>query len=109
MLRTFGILAALMLACACQSNVVTPRVFREICQDAPLGEAGDSGKTNAQDRVIAPGMQISVYVAEDASLNRTYPVPLTCGVDIAGAGQIRVCGLTTSGLAAKLKTIMERD
>ncbi|MCG3146965.1 MAG: hypothetical protein PCFJNLEI_00401 [Verrucomicrobiae bacterium] len=109
MLRTLVVLSVLMTVCACNPHRVTPLVFREVCRDLTVGEEGSAEATNLQVRVIAPGMQLGVVVAEDSSLNRAYTVPLGCGVDFAAVGRIRVCGLTTDELTAKLKAALERD
>ena len=65
--------------------------------------------TNTQQNVISIGMQVSVTVGEDASLNRTYQVVPNCILDIAAVGRIKVCGLTTDELTAKIKAVLERD
>jgi protein involved in polysaccharide export with SLBB domain len=108
MLRILVVLAVLVLGNACNPNRVTPAVFREVCRDLAEG-GGDEGGTNVQARVITPGMQLGVYVAEDSSLNRPYVVPQGCAVEFAAVGRMRVCGLTTDELAAKIKAILERD
>jgi polysaccharide export outer membrane protein len=77
--------------------------------------AGEAASTNAADqaslkpRLISPGMQFGVTVAEDASLNRIYQVPPGCTVEIAGAGRVNVCGLTSDELAQKIREPLERD
>lgn len=99
------------LLAACHSNetiYLSPKAFQEVCKD--VGEVDTSGEaSNAQQNVIAIGMQVSVAVAEDASLNRIYPVPPNCTLDLAAAGRIKVCGLTTDELATKIKAALERD
>jgi len=109
MLRTLAIGCALALLCACNPNRVTPRVFREVCRDFTVGEESSDAATNLQPNVISPGMLISVSVGEDSSLNRAYTVPPGCGVEFAAVGRIRVCGLTTEEVAAKVKAALERD
>jgi len=99
------------LLAACRSNetiYLSPKAFQEVCKDvAELDTSGDA--SNTQKNVIGTGMQVSVAVAEDASLNRVYPVPPGCMLDLAAAGRIKVCGLTTDELATKIKATLERD
>jgi polysaccharide export outer membrane protein len=109
MLKTLVLMSVVALVCACNPNRVKPEVFREICRRAPVGEVVSDTNTNLQPRVIAAGMQISISVAEDSSLNRTYSVPPGCAMDLAGVGRVRVCGLTTDELTAKIKAVLERD
>lgn len=110
MLKKMAMCFALALLCACNSEWVKPRVFREVCREVEEDEPAISGdETNLQQRVIGPGMQLSVYVAEDNSLSRGYPVPLGCAVDFAGVGRIKVCGLKTDEVASKIKAALERD
>lgn len=87
---------------------VSPMAFREVCKSAAESETAITG-SNLQQRVIATGMQISVTVNEDSTLNRVYSVPANCSVDFAAVGRITVCGLTTEEVSAKIKTALERD
>ena len=109
MLKTLVLASLVALGCACNSNRVSPQIFREICREAQVGEVSSTTTSNLQPRVISAGMQVSVSVGEDASLNRTYSVPPGCAMDVAGVGRVRVCGLTTDELTAKIKTVLERD
>ncbi|MEI6085440.1 MAG: polysaccharide biosynthesis/export family protein [Verrucomicrobiota bacterium] len=110
MLKTMVMVSVVALACACSDAIrVKPQVFREVCKDAPIGGTTSDVSSNLQPQVIAAGMQISVSVAEDSSLNRAYTIPFGCGVEFAGVGRIRVCGLTTDELTAKIKAALERD
>ena len=111
MRRIIIILGMVGLLVACRSNetiYLSPKAFQEVCKD--IGELDTSGDaSNAQKNVINVGMQVSIAVAEDASLNKVYPVPPNCMLDLAAAGRIKVCGLTTDELATKIKTALERD
>ena len=60
-------------------------------------------------RLIAPGMVLTVIVAEDANLNRQYMVPPAGVVEVLGVGRLKVTGLTTDELAKKIKEPLERD
>lgn len=102
--------------CACggspnQGKRLAPDAFSKICKDGGLGEGAAAGEssTNLQQRLLTTGMQFSVSVNEDTSLNRTYAIGGGCAVDIAAVGRIAVCGLTTDELAAKIKAVLERD
>lgn len=65
--------------------------------------------TNAPPRLIGPGMFVTVTVAEEPSLNRQYPVPPSGIIEMAGAGRIKVVGLTAEELVTKIKEPLERD
>src|SRR5436309_15510345 len=60
--------------------------FKKLCESV-MGDVVATSTTNEADtaslrpRLIAPGMQIAVTVAEDASLNRAYLVPLGCALE----------------------------
>jgi len=102
-------MAALLAACRSNETIyLSQKAFQEVCKD--VGELDTSGDaSNTQKNVINVGMQVSITVAEDASLNRVYPVPPNCMLDLAAAGRIKVCGLTTDELTTKIKTTLERD
>jgi protein involved in polysaccharide export with SLBB domain len=87
---------------------LSPQAFREVCKEAGEGDQNLTG-SNLQARVLAVGMQISVTVNEDSTLNRPYSIPASCSVDFAAAGRISVCGLTADELAGKIKAALERD
>ena len=111
MRRIIVMLGMVGLLAACRSNetiYLSPKAFQEVCKD--VGELETSGDaSNTQKNVIGVGMQVSVAIAEDASLNRVYPVPPNCMLDLAAAGRVKVCGLTTDELATKIKATLERD
>lgn len=65
--------------------------------------------TEMKPKIIAPGMQIGVAVAEDASLNRAFVVPPSGFVDVPGAGRLNVTGLTAEEVAGKIRGPLERD
>src|SRR5437867_7522254 len=76
-----------------------PQDFAKLCESVAPGAAETAGTNetdtaNLKPRLIAPGMQITVNVTEDASLKRTYIVSPGCALDVAAAGRISVCGLT---------------
>lgn len=75
-----------------------PAAVDKITTNAPAGP-----------KLIAPGMVLTVTVAEDASLNRQYPVPPAGILDVPGAGRLKVIGLTVEELAEKIKQALEKD
>lgn len=87
--------------------------FIRLCESVMPGvravQTNDVDTAKLQPRLISPGMQISVAVTEDPSLTRTYLVPPGCMLDLAGAGRLDVCGLTTDELATKVREPLERD
>ena len=105
-------LAGLMMACGSHDVIrLSPEAFQQACKDNETSEtvASSGDSSNLQQNVISIGTQISVTVGEDSSLNRTYPVPPNCTLDIAAVGRIKVCGLTTDELTTKIKAVLERD
>ena len=105
-------LTGLLVACGSHDVIhLSPEAFQQVCKDSETPEPAptDTDATNIQQNVISIGMQISVTVGEDSSLNRTYPIPPNCTLDIAAVGRIKVCGLTTDELTGKIKTVLERD
>ena len=105
-------LTGLLVACGSHDVIhLSPEAFQQVCKDSETPEPAptDTDATNVQQNVISIGMQISVTVGEDSSLNRTYPIPPNCTLDIAAVGRIKVCGLTTDELTGKIKTVLERD
>jgi protein involved in polysaccharide export with SLBB domain len=61
-------------------------------------------------KLIAPGMVLTVMVAEDPSTwNKQYLIPPSGTVEILGVGRLTVTGLTTEELALKIKQPLERD
>ena len=105
-------LSGLLVACGSHDVIhLSPEAFQQVCKDSETAEVAPSSvdATNIQQNVISIGMQISVTVGEDSSLNRTYPIPPNCTLDIAAVGRIKVCGLTTDELTAKIKSVLERD
>ena len=70
-------LAGLMMACGSHDVIrLSPEAFQQACKDNETSEtvASSGDSSNLQQNVISIGMQISVTVGEDSSLNRTYPV-----------------------------------
>jgi polysaccharide export outer membrane protein len=63
----------------------------------------------ATPRLVAPGMLLTVTVAEDPNLNRQYMVPPSGIVELLGVGRLKVTGLTPDELAKKIKDPLERD
>lgn len=68
-----------------------------------------AGQETTAPKLIAPGMMVQVMVAEDASLNRQYMVPVSGVVEILGLGRSTVTGLTVTELAQKIKQALEKD
>ena len=105
-------LMGLLAACGSHDVIrLSPEAFQQVCKDTETQETASPSvdTTNIQQNVISIGMQISVTVGEDSSLNRTYPIPPNCTLDIAAVGRLKVCGLTTDELTAKIKAVLERD
>ena len=113
MCRIWFIISVVGLIVACHSRdaiYLSPKAFQEACGTVVAAEADNGAAvSNAPPKLITVGMQISVTVGEDASLNRTYPVTPNCTLDISAVGRMKVCGLTTDELAGKIKTALERD
>lgn len=108
--RITAVLLALVLVCGCQSNDATRLPSADFAKR--FGAAPSTGKadeSSTQPKVIAPGMQISVTVDEDRSLNRQYVVPPGGVLEFPGAGRINVAGLTAAELMEKIKAALERD
>jgi polysaccharide biosynthesis/export protein len=103
-------LAIFMSACGGDAIRLSPKAFSEICKDAEIGGGDDTNSvTGAEQKAISAGMRVSVMVAEDSTLNRVYVVPFNCAVSFAAVGTIKVCGLTTDELSAKIKAALEKD
>ncbi len=111
MVKVLFILCVVGMLAACSSHeaiYLSPKAFQEACGNA-IGEVETGDASNAPPKLIAVGMLVSVSVGEDASLNKTYPVTPSCTLDLAAVGRMKVCGLTTDELTAKIKTALERD
>lgn len=113
-LLTLAVILGLAQACSQYGAIhKTHDEFIRLCDSvtakAKAAGTNETDTANLKQRLIAPGMQITVNVAEDATLKRTYIVPPGCALDIAAAGRMEVCGLTTEELAAKIRVPLERD
>jgi polysaccharide export outer membrane protein len=103
-----------LAVCGCQSGKEGATVLsfgefsRHFSGNAPATNAVDEAVA-ARPKIIAPGMQISVSVAEDGSLNRQFVVPPSGFVDVPGAGRLMVTGLTADEVADKIRAPLERD
>jgi protein involved in polysaccharide export with SLBB domain len=119
MLRLFLLTVALGVVSACSPYRAihkTNEQFKLLCESVAAGAtAAPATTTNETDaaklkpKLIAAGMQITVNVAEDTSLNRTYSVLPGCALEFAAVGRITVCGLTTDEVAGKIREVLERD
>ena len=110
MWRGYAVVLALVLLCGCQSNEATrlsPEAFAKRFSSEPSTNKVDEAA--ARPGVIAAGMQISVTVDEDRSLNRQYVVPPSGILEFPGAGRINIAGLTAEELTKKIKTPLEKD
>jgi protein involved in polysaccharide export with SLBB domain len=113
MARVLGLVFLVVFLAGCASDkVVTlrPREFEKhfsttVQTAATITNA--AGEVVAKPRLIVPGMQLSVAVDEDASLNRMYTVPPSGVVDFAGAGRINVAGLKADEVAQKIRAPLE--
>jgi len=83
---------------------------------APEGMEGAASATNGvaaaevpQSPLIGPGAQVTIYVAEDSSLNRQYIIPPGGVIDFPPLGRFTASGLTAEELGAKIKEGLERD
>src|SRR5947207_12306997 len=80
-----------------------------MCDAVATTETNQTDTASLRPRLIAPGMQIAVTVAEDASLNRAYLVPPGCALEFPAVGRLQVCGLTMEELANKIREGLEKD
>src|SRR5438876_781556 len=110
-MRIFPYLIALCaLGCSKYGAIhKSPEQFMKLCEGATMPATNDVDAASLKPHLIAPGMQIVINVAEDASLKRAYIVPPGCTLDFAAVGRIAVCGLTPDELAAKIREPLERD
>jgi len=103
--------------CGCKSASPDSQVLsnaefiKKFANPAPEPVSTNAPSTEASSpKLIAPGMVLTVAVAEDpAHWNRQYMVPPSGVVEILGVGRIPVTGLTTEELAKKIKEPLERD
>ena len=115
MQRCFVLLCLILLAAGCQSGttsiVLSNQEFVRKFSTPPAAAVGtnEAPQEAVGPALIAPGMLIQVVVAEDASWNRQYMVPVSGNVDILGMGRTMVTGLTPDELAKKIKMSLERD
>ena len=115
MLRIAVLFSLLVVLSGCQSDQVTrltPDKFVKHFSSQVQPAANSTNKidgANLKPRLIAPGMEISVSVGEDRSLDKNYVVPPSGVVDFAGAGRINCIGLTADELALKIRMPLERD
>ncbi len=115
MLRIAVLFPLLVVLSGCQSDQVTrltPEQFAKHFANQVQPASNSINKidgVNLKPRLIAPGMEISVSVGEDRSLDKNYVVPPSGMVDFAGAGKINCIGLTADELAQKIRAPLERD
>ncbi len=115
MLRIAVLFSLLVVLSGCQSDQVTrltPDQFAKHFANQVQPAINSTNKidgVNLKPRLIAPGMEISVSVGEDRSLDKNYVVPPSGMVDFAGAGRINCIGLTADELAQKIRAPLERD
>jgi protein involved in polysaccharide export with SLBB domain len=106
------LLVTLMSGCASDTTWLDPKGFQlhfagdTVESTAVTNEASD---VSLKPKSISPGMQLTVTIEEDQSLNRAYAVPPNGVVEFVGAGRISVTGLTAEELAKKIKAPLERD
>lgn len=91
-----------------KGNVLTPKEFlKHFAGVTPASTTNDVAA--AKPKIIAPGMQLTITVAQDPGLNRQLVVPPSGVIDFPGAGRIAVAGLTVEEVAEKVRTPLERD
>jgi polysaccharide export outer membrane protein len=87
--------------------MLSPKEF--LRQTAGLPAATTNDVALAKPKIIAPGMQVTITVAQDPGLNRQVPVPPSGVIDFPGAGRLAVAGLTVEEVAEKVRAPLERD
>ncbi len=110
-----GVVGVLTIGCksADQTSVLSNTAFvrhfatPEVTTNVTAGATNEV--VNTTPSLIAPGMFLTVTVAEEPNMNRQYPVPPTGMIDVLGVGRIKVTGLTAEELALKIKQPLERD
>ena len=111
-MRFLAGISLVLIICGCQSNqtgkVLTPSKFEAVFAAEAAGTNGTTEAT-AKPKVVVPGMQISVTVDEDRSLNRQYTVPNSGAIDYPPLGRVAVEGLTTDEVAQRIKEALEKD
>ncbi len=111
------LLCLILPVCGCKSSSPESKVLSnaEFIRKFSAPAAAEPAVTNAPGadasapRLIAPGMVLTVMVAEDTNLNRQYIVPPTGMVEMVGVGRVKVVGLTTDDLIKMIKLPLERD
>jgi protein involved in polysaccharide export with SLBB domain len=110
------LLCLVVLACGCQSSppgskaLTNAEFLKKFSAGAPEPVATNAPVAQiAGPKLIAPGMVLTVTVAEDANWNRQYMVPSSGAVEILGLGRLSVTGLTADELAQKIKQPLEKD
>jgi len=113
MLKNAVMACLLAAAIGCSSGNVTyltPAQFvKRFAIQTPSLTDTNAPDLNLKTRLIAPGMQIHVSVAQDHSLDKDYIVPPSGTLDIQPVGRMSCMGLTTAELAQKIRAILERD
>jgi protein involved in polysaccharide export with SLBB domain len=103
----------LLAAGGCQTHkaqVLSPEAFRKhFSASQPAASTNETDAADAKPRLIAPGMQLTIMVEQDRSLNRQAVVPPSGVIDFPGAGRFTVTGLTAEELAQKIREPLERD
>jgi len=76
---------------------------------AVLAVAGWAGPAFAQDYTIGPRDVLAITVWGQADLSKDYPVDPDGTVPFPLIGRVKAGGLTTSGLAARITELLEKD
>jgi polysaccharide export outer membrane protein len=107
----FLLLLAIGSGCATAKPKVLSReaFLKHFNQAQPAAATTNAADAATKPRLITPGTQLTVSVAEDRSLNRQIVVPPSGVVEFAGVGRLSVTGLTTDELAQKIREPLERD
>jgi len=114
MWKTLGLLAAVGLIAACQTPRKKPAYLKqaEFLKHFAAESQTSATSTNGAEagpRLIAPGMQLTISVEEERSLNRQLVVSPAGVIDFPGAGRISAVGLTSDELADRIRQPLEKD
>lgn len=111
MWKNWALLPVLCGVCACanvKTQILSPEQFRKLTTAAVTTTNSTDG-AQTKPKLIAPGMQLTIAVAEDASLTRQSVVPPSGVIDFPGVGRLTATGLTAEELAQKIRDPLQRD
>jgi polysaccharide export outer membrane protein len=111
MWKKWALLPVLSCLCACagvQTQVLSPEQFRKLTL-AAAATTNTTDTAESKPKLIGPGMQLTIAVAEDNSLTRQLIVPPSGVIDFPGVGRLTATGLTAEELAQKIRDPLQRD